>query len=52
MPKPRIYSDEERKQRKKEYDIKYQRERYNNDEKFREMKKNSGKNVYNKKKDV
>jgi hypothetical protein len=39
MARPRVYSEEERKQRKKDYDIRYQNERYGKDEQYREMKK-------------
>lgn len=38
MGRRRIFSDEERKERKKAYDIKYQNKRYNEDPEFREMK--------------
>lgn len=39
MARPRIYSEEERKQRKRDYDLRYQNERYGKDEQYREMKK-------------
>jgi hypothetical protein len=38
MGRPRIYSDEERKERKKKYDNKYQNARYAVDEEYRKMK--------------
>jgi hypothetical protein len=51
MPKPKIYTDEELKQRKKEYDIYYQKKRYNEDIEFREKKKERTK-IYRKPKEI
>lgn len=39
MARRRIYSDEERKERKKIYDLKYQNKRYKIDPEYREKKK-------------
>jgi hypothetical protein len=49
MGRPKLYTDEELKERKKEYDIKYQTERYRTDKAFRD-KKNQGNIIRNRKK--
>jgi hypothetical protein len=49
MGRKRVYTDEERKQRKKDYDIKYQNARYKTDTVYREMKKGISNNHYAKK---
>jgi hypothetical protein len=49
MGRPKLYTEEELKERKKEYDIKYQTERYRNDPIFRD-KKNQGNITRNRKK--
>ena len=49
MARKRVFTDEERKQRKKEYDIKYQNNRYKTDAVYREMKKGVTHNQYTKK---
>lgn len=41
MARKRVFTDEERKQRKKDYDIKYQNNRYKTDAVYREMKKDT-----------
>jgi len=48
MGRRRLYSDEERKERKKQYDIKYQYERYRNDPDFRNVKNEGNKIRYRK----
>lgn len=48
MGRCRIFSDEERKERKKAYDIKYQNKRYNEDPEFREMKNRINNTNYHK----
>lgn len=46
MARRRIYSDEERKERKKIYDLKYQNKRYKIDPEYREKKKRYSKITY------
>ncbi len=52
MARPRIYSDDERKERKKEYDIRYQNERYKIDSTYRDLKKDIANNTYLKSKEI
>lgn len=47
MGRRKIYTEEEKKQRKKEYDIKYQNKRYENDENYRDKKKELSQKKYN-----
>ena len=46
MGRHRILSDEERKERKKAYDIEYQKTRYHSDRKYRETVKANSNNYY------
>lgn len=47
----RKYTDEERKQRKKIYDNKYQNKRYKDDEEYRKIKITKAKLYYKKKRE-
>jgi len=46
MGRKRIYTDQQRKERKKMYDIRYQNKRYKEDREFCQMKKIRSKNYY------
>jgi macrodomain Ter protein organizer (MatP/YcbG family) len=49
MGRKRVFTDEERKERKKAYDLKYQNNRYRTDAVYRDMKKGISNNHYAKK---
>ena len=49
MARKRVLTDEERKQRKRAYDLKYQNNRYKTDPDYRDMKKGISNNHYAKK---
>ncbi len=48
MPRP-LLSDDEKKKRKKEYDLRYQKKRYATDENYREKIKNNSNQYYQRK---
>ncbi len=52
MGRPRLYDNDERKERKKEYDIRYQNERYKIDSTYRDLKKDIANNTYLKSKEI
>jgi len=52
MGRPRLYDNDERKERKKEYDIRYQNERYKIDSIYRDLKKDIANNTYLKSKEI